>query len=351
VHWTDRFIASCSSWGNFWERAKKLPTGGEKGAVFERLTQLYLQTTPEYQTELRHVWTLREVPPSVRRRLDLPSPDEGIDLIACTRHGQYWAIQSKFRGQRDKPLNRRELGTFTSLAFNTCCNIALAVVAHTASKPVSKRHLMRNTTEIGLDRWQSLDEAAWPLIVGRLRGRSARPDAGRPRPHQRAAISAAKAHFLRDGAARGRLIMPCGTGKSLTAYWIAEALKAKTILVAVPSLALVRQSLTDWTREFLAHGVTPDWLCVCSDESVGDLEGDKFVGEVYDLGLPTHTDPNEIAALLRARLNDPRSYLRPTRAASSWRLRHEKLVQVSILQSLMRRTRRWEYIPNHLLLF
>ena len=48
--------------------------------------------------------------------------------------------------------------------------------------------------------------------------------------------------------------MPCGTGKSLTAYWIAEALKAKTILVAVPSLALVRQSLTDWTREFLAHG-------------------------------------------------------------------------------------------------
>ena len=46
--------------------------------------------------------------------------------------------------------------------------------------------------------------------------------------------------------------MPCGTGKSLTAYWIAQALKAKNILVAVPSLALVRQSLTDWTREFLA---------------------------------------------------------------------------------------------------
>ena len=94
--------------------------------------------------------------------------------------------------------------------------------------------------------------------------------------------------------------MPCGTGKSLTAYWIAEALKAKTILVAVPSLALVRQSLTDWTREFLAHGIKPDWLCVCSDETVGNLERDEFVGEVYDLGLPTHTDTNEIAALLRA---------------------------------------------------
>jgi superfamily II DNA or RNA helicase len=302
----DRFIASCASWSEFWEGTKRLSSTSEKGVVFERLTQLYLQTVPEYQSELAHIWTLREVPPDVRKLLALPTLDEGIDFIACTKHGEYWAIQSKFRSQHDKPLTRKELGTFTSLAFNTCNNIALAVVAHTASKPVSKRHLMRNTTEIGLDRWQSLDHEAWSLFVGKLKGRSAAPKARMPRPHQRAAIAAAKAHFVRDGAARGRLIMPCGTGKSLTAYWIAEALKAKTILVAVPSLALVRQSLTDWTREFLAHGIKPDWLCVCSDETVGNFERDEFVGEVYDLGLPTHTDAKQIAALLRARSNGPK---------------------------------------------
>lgn len=285
---------------------KSLPNEGEKGAVFERLTQLYLQTTPEYRAELRHVWTLREVPPQVRKRLGLPTRDEGIDLIAQTRRGDYWAIQSKFRSQRDAPLKRTELATFSSLAFNTCSNIALAVVAHTSSKPVGKRHLMRNTTEIGLDRWQSLDREAWQLIVRKLKGRTSRPEARSPRPHQRAAIEAAKNHFIGGGAARGRLIMPCGTGKSLTAYWIAEALKAKTIVVAVPSLALVRQSLTDWTREFLAHGVVPDWLCVCSDESVGKLERDEFVGEVYDLGLPTHTAKDEIAAILRAPSKGPK---------------------------------------------
>jgi len=306
MSWQDRLIASCASWNEFWERTNKLATDGQKGAAFERLTQLYLQTAPEYRSELRQVWILREVPPDICKRLDLPSRDEGIDLIACTRHGEYWAIQSKFRSQRDKPLNRKELGTFSSLAFNTCSNIALAVVAHTCSKPVSKRHLMRNTTEIGLDRWQSLDQEAWHLIVAKLKGRSTRPEVRHPRRHQRAAISAAKTHFIRDGAARGRLIMPCGTGKSLTAYWIAEALKAKTILVAVPSLALVRQSLADWTREFLARNVLPDWLCVCSDESVGNLERDEFVGEVYDLGLPTHTDTSEIATLLRAPSNGPK---------------------------------------------
>jgi predicted helicase len=286
----DRFIASCVSSNDFWQRATRLSTI-EKGAVFERLVQLYLQIAPEYRTKLQQVWLLRDVPVDIRRRLNLPNPDEGIDLIARTRHGEYWAVQSKFRSQRDKALNRRELGTFTSLAFNTCNNIALAVVAHTATKPVSKRHLMRNTVEIGLDRWQSLDREVWTLIVEGLKGRSARPKARDPRPHQRAATSAAKAHFLRDKATRGRLIMPCGTGKSLAAYWISEALEAKTILVAVPSLALIRQSLTDWTREFLAHNKVPEWICVCSDETVGNLERDEFVAEVYELGLPTHTRP------------------------------------------------------------
>jgi superfamily II DNA or RNA helicase len=182
----------------------------------------------------------------------------------------------------------------------------LAVVAHTCSKPVSKRHLMRNTVEIGLDRWQSLDQKAWRLIVAKLKGRSARPEIRRPKPHQQEAISAAKTHFIKDGATRGRLIMPCGTGKSLAAYWIAEALRAKTILVAVPSLALVRQSLKDWTREFLAHGIKPDWLCVCSDDTVGKLERDEFVGEVYETGLPTHTDAKQIAARIRAPSTGPK---------------------------------------------
>jgi predicted helicase len=94
THHTDRFIASCTSWDDFYERTKALPAHS-KGAVFERLTQLYLQTTPEYRTELQHVWLLREVPADIRKRLNLPGPDEGIDLIARTRRGEFWAIQTK----------------------------------------------------------------------------------------------------------------------------------------------------------------------------------------------------------------------------------------------------------------
>ena len=70
---SDRFIASCNSWGDFWDSAKLL-TASEKGIAFERLTQLYLQTAPEYRTELQNVWMLRDVPSDIRRRLNLPRP-------------------------------------------------------------------------------------------------------------------------------------------------------------------------------------------------------------------------------------------------------------------------------------
>jgi predicted helicase len=95
--------------------------------------------------------------------------------------------------------------------------------------------------------------------------------------------------------------MPCGTGKSLTAFWIAEALGAQTIAVIVPSLALIKQGIEDWTREFVALDETPlpEWLCVCSDESAGALEQDEFVGEVYDLGIPTTTNTQEIGEFLK----------------------------------------------------
>jgi len=53
MRWADRLIASCTSWDDFWERARKLSTT-EKG-IAERLTHLYRQTAPEYRTKLQNV--------------------------------------------------------------------------------------------------------------------------------------------------------------------------------------------------------------------------------------------------------------------------------------------------------
>ena len=166
---SDRFIASCASWDEFYRRASAL-SNDEKGRHFERLVQLYLQTQPEYRTTLADVWLQRDVPADVRKTINLPQLDEGIDLIARERHGGYWAIQAKFLTANDKRLSRRLLGTFTALASDTCSNIGLQVIAHTSAKRVGKHHLYRNLREIGLDRGK--------MPIGRS---SARPSRARSR--------------------------------------------------------------------------------------------------------------------------------------------------------------------------
>ncbi len=305
----DRLISRCKSWVDFTTALSSL-TAKEKGDAFERLTQLYLFTKPEYQTALKNAWLLAELPKRVRQKLKgLPELDEGIDLVAETRSGEFWAIQCKYKTDTAKALTVKELSTFTNLAFNTCAGaFTQSVVVHSSSKPVRKRELLGKTTEIGLQRWLEVSSEQWRLIHAKLRRKPSRPKRRSPRPHQRKAINAAKTHFLKKKESRGKLLMPCGTGKSLTAFWIAQALDAKTTLVVVPSLSLVKQSVEDWTQEFVAQNISPlpQWLCVCSDESVGKLAKDEFVADVYDLGLPVTTDPEEIKRFLRRKTDAKR---------------------------------------------
>jgi predicted helicase len=71
------------------------------------------------------------------------------------------------------------------------------------------------------------------LIAAKATGKTIIPKALTPRPHQAEAIKKSFKHFKNNE--RGKMIMPCGTGKSLAAFWIARKLNAKSILIAVPS--------------------------------------------------------------------------------------------------------------------
>ena len=300
----NRLISKCKSWADFTAAVEKLDKK-QMGDVFERLTQLYLQTKSEYKTSLKNVWLYSEIPARVRKKIKaLPVADEGIDLVAETKDGEFWAIQSKYRTDKDKPLTVKELSTFTNLAFNTCKgSFVQAIVVHSVSKPVKKHKLLGNTVEIGLQRWLEMDADHWTLIRRTIGNKPARPKKRTPRPHQRKAIRSAAKHFIDLKEPRGKLIMPCGTGKSLTAFWIANKLDAKTVLLVVPSLALIKQSVEDWTQEMVARGEDnlTEWLCICSDDSAGSVNKDDFVSDTYSTGLPVTTDAKKIGAFLKKR--------------------------------------------------
>lgn len=63
----------------------------DKGTRFERLMQGYLLTDPKYAYLFKNVWLWDEFP----SKNDLGGNDLGIDLVALTHEGEYWAIQCK----------------------------------------------------------------------------------------------------------------------------------------------------------------------------------------------------------------------------------------------------------------
>jgi len=268
------------------------------GDIFEYLTKLYLQTAPQYKSKLKRVYLEKEVPSILRKKLNLPDTDEGIDLIAETNDKEYWAIQCKYRSNSNETLTIKEdLSTFNNLAFTHCKNITHGIVCATVNKPPKKIKLLKSIGFELLETWLGLDDGdLFAQIKAKTLGKILKPKPLTPRLHQKIARSKTISHFKNND--RGKIIMPCGTGKSLTAFWIAKKMGVKSILIAVPSLALLQQTLKVWTREFLINGIEPEWFCVCSDGTVKD-EQDDYVTDTADLGIKVDTDPKLIKQFLK----------------------------------------------------
>jgi superfamily II DNA or RNA helicase len=291
-------IRGCSSWADFQRRWHDLPEK-QKGDLFEELVKAYLQLEPEYASKLKHVWLYREVPQAIAKQLKLPATDQGIDLVAETKDGEFWAVQCKYRQDTDHSLTWREISTFTGLAFGVCRGFRFSLICSTTERIT---HVLKDQERIGfcaLDVWQGLDAEFLTRLRAHLARKSEALRPTKPRPHQRDAIKASRQHYVVGRAKRGKLIMPCGTGKSLTAYWITGELDARRIVIAVPSLSLIKQTLKVWLREALANRQNVEWICVCSDESAGRVERDDVSVLRQDIGVPCLTDPEDIAAWLK----------------------------------------------------
>ena len=292
-------FASVTDWSGFMEAVAPL-SDTDKGTAFERLVAHYLRTNPIYQSKLSHVWLLTEVPAELKTRLRLPTRDMGIDLIAETPTGEFWAIQAKFRTDEDASIPYKELSTFSSLAFHICAgSFSYALVCTTTIRITGTFSDLTNLGALTAEIWAALPpefftsfSAPTTAVPPPLIPRS-------PREHQSNAVAAAIAYYAEPGQKRGKLIHPCGSGKSLTAYWIARDLGARRVLIAVPSLALVRQTLETWMLEAVADHRLVDWLCVCSDDEVAEVDNDALVAHVLELGIPCDTNPHKLAEHLR----------------------------------------------------
>ncbi len=291
----NHFFKSISSWDDFVSSLLPL-SKKEKGDAFELLTKYFFLLHPVYSF-YDNVWMLSEVPQKELEYLGLPSHDLGIDLIAKTGN-EYHAIQCKYHSDKNKSVTFKEVSTFTTLVESNSkisqgyiCSSALSTSKN--FDKVNKGGLIK----LLADTWGNLDEEFFKNLNQKLNGKKTKLTPYTPREHQKKALVDATQHFVTNKQTRGKLIFPCGAGKSLTGYWIIRELNPKSTIIAVPSLSLVKQTLEVYLREMAANGTKVKWLCICSDEGIGRNDDVAFFTD--NLGVPCQTDPTYIENWLK----------------------------------------------------
>ena len=283
-------VDNIQSWDTLEKRIADLPTEIERGNAFEEFCHAFFLLDPVFQ--FKNVYRQNEIPPSIRERLGYHGiQDIGIDGVGITDDDQIFAYQAKFRSDRKTTPTLRELSTFFTVSDKADWRIT---IANSNKLPSSIDDRVRQS-RILADRFDSLEPDFFDRLANYLKTQCIIPPVKKS-PHitQQEAIEAAVLYYGKNS--RGQLILSCGVGKTLASIWISEKLGAKKILVMLPSLSLLSQTLREWA---INASLPFRYLCICSDTTV-DLGNDSPIEKISDMDVPVTTDVEPIKNFLKS---------------------------------------------------
>jgi superfamily II DNA or RNA helicase len=254
-----------------------------KGKTFERAIKWWLESDPVWSSQLKHVWLWDKFPHKTGR-------DTGIDLVAESISGDYWAIQCKAYSP-DSQLKKADIDSFLSASNRKLYTHRLLVTTTKGVGANARETLAAQEKPVQIVDWIRLNDSAvdWSLVSSEKLQPAFIPR--KLRPHQQQALDQVVLGFKKSD--RGQLIMACGSGKTLTALRINEAITKDLTVVLVPSLTLLSQTLNDWLKDRVKHF---NWLAVCSDDSVTNDPQDN--SRLIDFDFPATTNQKEISRFL-----------------------------------------------------
>ena len=292
---TSGLFSGLSDFAELEARIAALDSNKARGDAFEVFAEAYLATQKITQAE--EVWPGETLPLDLAGQLRLPPSDMGVDGVYRTLDGAHRAYQVKFRSRRPA-LNWTELSTFMGLAdqvdqrllFTNCDDLPAVM---------NERRGFVCVRGTDLDRLTASDLA---VIATWLRGDVVPARLKSPLPYQREALdNIAKGLSAGD---RATAVMACGSGKTLVALWAAQEMGAKRIIVLLPSLALVRQSLHEWLKETSWPRLR--FIAVCSDPTVTSGAEDGLRVDQSDLDFAVTTQADDVRSFLDAEFDGVR---------------------------------------------
>lgn len=263
----------------------------DAGDAFERLALAFFKLEPQYVELFSDVWLWKDWPQ--REDLGYQARDTGIDLVAMLRDGSgFAAIQCKFY---ESTIALPDLGSFFTLsgkgAFTQRFIVATAPLNDNARDAIEDQ-----AVPVQLISLENLEESSidWSQFSIQEPSKLRKFPPKQPRKHQERAIADVHAGFQEHD--RGKLIMACGTGKTLTSLEIAqrEVGPGGTVLFLMPSIALLSQTLRAWTAD---AKIPLRCYAVCSDSKASRNEEDI---RIYELAYPATTNADKLAASLES---------------------------------------------------
>lgn len=265
----------------------------DKGTKFERASRYYLKNDPLYAARFSEVWMWKDAPTN-------NGADIGIDLVAQdAEDGSYWAIQCKCYDEAST-LDYKTVSTFFGAQGNNDTYAHNMLISTTENLTPNLDKVLSDWSTVRLFP-SEMDQADidWQAFVEGKE--TAERTLYEPRPHQELAIADCIKGFEEND--RGKLIMACGTGKTLTALRLTEqyAGAGSLVLFLAPSIALVGQSMRSWVNQSkLPMRVS----VVCSDEKASAVDGDTWDTSLKDLPYPATTDPEALFAQIDGKVVD-----------------------------------------------
>lgn len=251
----------------------------ELGTRFEKITKEFLETDSQYKKRFKKVYLWKNWKYN-------DGPDTGIDMVAEQVDGNWCAIQCKCYDDNGN-LDLKTLGTFFAKA--TSIEKKHKKKVNTLLVYTGDRTTANADRVINDHHCQVLDQAKFrnsSIIWDKFpKLHSKKPK--ELKPHQEFALSNVTIGFKK--ANRGKMVMACGTGKTLTSLHIAESMAGvgKSVLYLVPSISLIHQTMKEWSENAkLKHY----YVVVCSDKTAGEDED----GSVSELAYSPTTDPKEL---------------------------------------------------------
>lgn len=239
-----------SSFNEVEKQIAALGSAKDQGDAFEIFVEAFLRTVKHVQC--RALWMPTHVPSRIALRLGLKQ-GIGIDGLYETHSGDLIPYQVKYRACSKLVLG--DLGSFWEITKSHGTRLVVTNAASVSRETMSRALVIQRASFLELN----ADE--WVEILALINRSSVKAKSAlTPNTHQQEAVKAICTTL--KNRPRATVVMPCGTGKTFVSLLATQRLGARSVLVLVPTLLLLRQTLRDWFRsERFEHGLSAFALC------------------------------------------------------------------------------------------